>query len=37
MYKIDYSKLISNDVKQFFELPHIKKQSDRINELIKEK
>lgn len=37
MYKIDYSKLVVNDVKQFFQLPKNKKESDRINELIKEK
>lgn len=37
MYKIDYSKLVVNDVKQFFQLPKNKKESDRINNLIIQK
>ena len=37
MYKIDHSKLILNDVKQFFKIEKNKKESDRINNLIKQK
>ena len=37
MYKINYNTLLTNDIKQFFQIPKNKKESDRINELIKEK
>lgn len=36
MYKIDYSKLILNDVKQFYNQPHIKANSEKINKSIDE-
>ena len=37
MYKINYNTLLTTDVKQFFQIPKNKKESDRINNLIIQK
>lgn len=37
MYKINYNTLLTNDIKQFFQIPKNKKESDRINNLIIQK